>query len=123
MKTACRSLLAIIFAAGFSLTVSAQQIVWSADNESPASITKDKGVYRDSFPAEFKLFNLDLQPLKQQLFSITDSKTSRSEIISLPNADGEMEWYEVWEASNFEPTLQGQFPEIRAFSGRGITDK
>jgi hypothetical protein len=34
-----------------------------------------------------------------------------------------MEKFEVYEASNFEPDLQAKFPEIRAFSGRGITDK
>ena len=27
------------------------------------------------------------------------------------------------EASNFEPALQAQFPEIRAYSGKGITDR
>jgi hypothetical protein len=34
-----------------------------------------------------------------------------------------MEQFEITEASNFEPALQAQFPEIRAFSGKGITDK
>ncbi|HET9432565.1 MAG TPA: zinc-dependent metalloprotease family protein, partial [Chitinophagaceae bacterium] len=29
----------------------------------------------------------------------------------------------MFEASNFEPALQAQFPEIRAYSGRGISDK
>src|ERR1043166_5924318 len=123
MKTTCNLFLAIVFTTGLYFTASAQQIVWSANDETPESIAKDKGVYRDSFPAAFKLFNLNVQPLKQQLFSVTDSKTSRSAIISLPNADGEMEWFEVWEASNFDPKLQAQFPEIRAYSGRGITDK
>ena len=28
----------------------------------------------------------------------------------------------VWESSNFEPALQAQFPEIRAYIGKGITD-
>jgi hypothetical protein len=41
----------------------------------------------------------------------------------LPNAAGSIEQFEVFESSNFEPALQGQFPEIRAYSGRGITDK
>src|SRR6185436_19942843 len=30
---------------------------------------------------------------------------------------------EVWEASNFDPALQARYPQIRAFSGRGVTDK
>ena len=29
----------------------------------------------------------------------------------------------MFEASNFEPALQAQFPEIRAYSGKGITDR
>src|SRR6185436_16083173 len=44
-------------------------------------------------------------------------------IITLPNAAGNFEQFEVFEASNFEPGLQAKFPEIRSFSGRGITDK
>ena len=44
-------------------------------------------------------------------------------MIVLPNADGQYEQFEVFEASNFEPDLQAQFPEIRAYSGKGITDK
>jgi hypothetical protein len=34
-----------------------------------------------------------------------------------------MEQFEVWEASNFDPALQAKYPQIRAFSGRGVTDK
>ena len=41
----------------------------------------------------------------------------------MPNAEGEIEQFQVFEASNFEPDLQARFPEIRAFSGKGITDK
>ena len=37
--------------------------------------------------------------------------------------NGNLEQFEVFEASNFEPALQAQIPEIRAFSGKGITDK
>ncbi|MFV0305683.1 MAG: reprolysin-like metallopeptidase, partial [Moheibacter sp.] len=43
-------------------------------------------------------------------------------IISIPNAEGEMERFEVWEASNFTPTLQAKFPNIRAYVGIGIDD-
>jgi hypothetical protein len=44
-------------------------------------------------------------------------------VISLPNANGDLEQFEVYEASNFEPELQAKFPEIRAYSGKGISDQ
>jgi hypothetical protein len=87
-----------------------------------SGITTDKAVARLSFPKEFKLFDLQVDPLRHELFTITD-KTGQSTVISLPDADGNFEQFEVYEASNFDPELQARFPEIRAFSGRGITDK
>ncbi|MEQ1678012.1 MAG: reprolysin-like metallopeptidase, partial [Chitinophagaceae bacterium] len=99
-----------------------QQDYWSSRSDK-SGITTDKAVARLSFPKEFKLFELNVAPLRQQLFSITDNKGAHSTIISLPNADGVVEKFEVFEASNFVPELQARFPEIRAFSGRGITDR
>lgn len=116
------SIVAIIVVSTFA--VSAQQATWSVNNESRANIITDKAVARQSFPTEFKLFNLNIEPLRRELFSIVDSRSAvDSKIISVPNADGGIERYEVFEASNFEPELQAQFPEIRSFSGRGITDR
>ncbi|HET6766375.1 MAG TPA: zinc-dependent metalloprotease family protein [Chitinophagaceae bacterium] len=96
---------------------------WSPNNENKTAIPTDKAVARVSYPQEFKLFNLNAAPLRQELFSIVDKQPKRSTIITLPNAVGTLEQFEVFEASNFEPALQAQFPEIRAYSGRGITDK
>jgi hypothetical protein len=107
-----------------SLPITAQQLVWSENNQNKSYIATDKAVARQSFPKEFRLFNLNMEPLRQQLFSIVDDSARQpSTVISLPNADGNIEQFEVFEASNFEPDLQAQFPEIRAFSGRGITDR
>ncbi len=98
--------------------------VWSSHDGSRQNITTDKAVARQSFPKDFKLFDLQIAGLKQQLFSIVGrNPLSHSTIISLPNASGTIEQFEVFEASNFEPALQAQFPEIRAYSGKGITDK
>jgi hypothetical protein len=97
-------------------SVTAQQVVWSENNENRAAIVTDKAVERQSFPSEFKLFNLNIDPLRQQLFSIVDSNARQSStVIPLPNANGGIEYFEVFEASNFEPELQARFPEIRAF--------
>jgi hypothetical protein len=97
---------------------------WSSTIESRANIPTDKAVARISFPKEFKLFELNINSLRGELFSIVGNNIAKhSAIISLPNADGQIEQFEVFEASNFEPALQARFPEIRAYSGKGITDK
>ena len=124
MKTTCKLFLIIFLVIGISFKASAQQVVWSVNNNNPENLSKDKAVSRQSFPQEFKLFSLNIEPLKQQLFSIVNSRSHLdSTVILLPNADGDLEQFEVYEDSNFEPDLQARFPEIRAYSGRGITDK
>ncbi|HRD43678.1 MAG TPA: peptidase, partial [Ferruginibacter sp.] len=86
-------------------------------------ISTDKSVARVSFPKTFKLFTANLPLLKQELFKVVNNSVAHTHIISLPNADGAIEEFEIVEASNFDAELQAQFPEIRAFSGKGITDK
>jgi len=117
-------LLAIVMAGSTFFSASAQKNPWSANNASRSSIVTDKAVARPSFPKEFKLFDLQIADIRQQLFAIAGKESSKhSAVISLPNANGQIEQFEVVEASNFEPALQAQFPEIRAYSGKGVTDK
>ncbi len=106
-------------------TVSFSQVpdYWSANNENRTAIPTEKAVARITYPKEFKLFNLNSVPFRQELFSIIDRQAKRSTIITLPNAAGNLEEFEVYESSNFEPELQAKFPDIRAYTGRGITDK
>ena len=96
---------------------------WSLNIGNKDIIAKDKGAGRTSFPTEFKLYNLNTAVLRNDLFSVVGNQSRHSTVISLPNADGNLEQFEVYEASNFEPDLQAQCPEIRAFSGKGITDR
>ena len=98
-----------------------QQNYWSS-RIGGSGITTDKAVARLAFPKEFKLFDLNIDPLRQNLFTVTD-KPGQSTVITLPNADGNLEQFEVFEASNFDPALQAAYPQIRAFSGRGISDR
>lgn len=113
-------MLALISISGFTQTDN----FWSGNKQSPGSIITDKAVARQSFPKAFKLFNLNTESLRQQLLAVAGSNAARhSTVISLPNANGDIEQFEVVEASNFEPDLQARFPEIRAYSGKGITDK
>src|SRR6187399_1403886 len=96
---------------------------WSANNGDRNNIPTDKAVARLTYPKEFRLFNLNLEPLRQELLSVVDRSSKHLSVITLPNADGDLEQFEVYEASNFEPDLQAKFPEIRAYSGKGLTDR
>ena len=98
-----------------------QDKYWSS-HVGPVAAT-DKGVARLSFPKEFKLFDLNTHALTQQLMSVVDNRGNHTTVISLPTPTGSLEQFEVVEASNFEPALQARFPDIRAFSGTGVTDK
>ncbi len=98
--------------------------IWKINITVPSEIKKDKAIEREAFPKEFKLFNLDIVTFRQLLFSTTSNRLSnKTTIISLPNVEGNLEEFQIYEASNFEPDLQAKFPEIRAYSGKGITDK
>ncbi|WP_333807468.1 zinc-dependent metalloprotease [Flavobacterium sp.] len=96
---------------------------WSVNKTNKNEIVTNKGVKRLSFPKEFDLYTLNLTALKQELFTVVNNTSKKNVVISLPNTKGEMELFEMYEASNFVPELQAQFPEIRAFSGKSLTDK
>ncbi len=116
-------LLSMVLAGFFSTGFSQSDKFWTAETANRNSIITDKAVARISFPTSFKLFNLNAATLRQEVFSVVGNTSKHSTIISLPNADGNLEQFQIVEASNFEPALQAHFPEIRAYSGRGITDK
>lgn len=65
---------------------------------------KDKAVSRSAYPKSFRLFNLNQESLKQELFTIVGSNASRlSTVISLPNADRQLEQFEVFKAPISNP--------------------
>ncbi len=119
-----KQLLLIIFAFlminfGFSQTNKA----WKAHEGGEISVLKSAN--RESFPQEFKLMQLDLAVLKSSLNNVSDrtALNRNNVVISIPNADGKLERFQVYEASNFDAELQAQFPQIRSYVGAGIDDK
>jgi hypothetical protein len=103
-------------------TVSAfgQEAIWSTVETVPRQLSRS--VQRASFPAQYRLFGLNGKVLQERLFAAVDMP-GHPTVVSLPNADGQLEKFELFEASNFDPALQAKFPDIRSFSGRGITDR
>ncbi len=82
-------------------------------------------VSRQSFPANFKLIQLDYGVLKNALSNVPGRINGEKSnvIIALPNSKGELEHFRMYEASNFDSALQAQFPGIRSYVGEGIEDK
>ena len=109
----------------FFLNVNSQNSsVWTKHINNSSKISLDKSAERDNFPKVFQLFDLNIIPLRQELFSIVNNKSGKNTtVISLPNSDGKIELFEVNDASNFDAELQAKYPEIRAYSGKGITDR
>lgn len=94
---------------------------WTKVNEQEIKIVKD--VKGREFPQSSTYFRLDIASMKQTLFSAPKLNEESNVIISIPNVDGKLEQFKIWENSNFAPELQAQFPDIRAYSGVGINDK
>ncbi|KIA84874.1 reprolysin-like metallopeptidase [Flavobacterium sp. AED] len=70
------------------------------------------------------LFKFDETLIKESLLSLQNKTSNENRIeISIPNMNGVLEKFSVWESSNFEPELQAKYPHIRAYKGIGITDK
>ncbi|MGO4773722.1 reprolysin-like metallopeptidase [Flavobacterium sp. W22_SRS_FK3] len=72
-----------------------------------------------------KLYYKLNESLLIQKIAASTSKSSQiaTSEITIPNAEGNLERFMVWESSNFEPELQLKYPEIRAYQGTGLDDK
>jgi hypothetical protein len=69
------------------------------------------------------LFDLNVSAIKSALASSPKrdfSKTKSNNIISLPNGDGNMESFRVYENSVMDAVLAAKYPEIKSYVGIGI---
>ena len=97
--------------------------LWSK-HKGGAILATSKNIERPDFPSDFDLYDLNFNSMKQILSNAQDRFVSRNGVvISLPNKQGGLEQFEVFEASNFTPNFQAQNPDIRAYAGRSLQDK
>jgi subtilisin-like proprotein convertase family protein len=89
------------------------------------NVKASKNVQRLSFPSAFTLMQANPQLIREALANAPQRLSAKKSgiIITMPNAAGGTERFEMFEASNFEPALQAQFPEIRSYAGKGVDDK
>ena len=118
-KTLFLLLLSFYVASGYSQT----NKTWTPATQQ--NVKPSKNIQRLSFPATVSLYNGNVESLKQILQNAPSRNLSLRQsgvVIALPNTQGIIEKFEVFEASNFAADLQSQFPHIRSYAGTGIDD-
>ena len=76
----------------------------------------------NTLDSERLYYKLNADFLQTKLAATNKSSIATAEI-TIPNSNGVLERFTVWESSNFEPELQAKYPEIRAYEGTGLDDK
>ncbi|NMH27226.1 zinc-dependent metalloprotease [Flavobacterium silvaticum] len=113
--------LALVFSVGLSAQSDKFWATTNAKGLIPAINTTRAG-----FPTTYQLFELNAANLKSVLQTAPQrdlTKRQTGVIISIPNAAGTIEHFEMFEASNFAPGLQARYPNIRAYVGKGVENK
>lgn len=110
-----------IFIFLFSCSLSFGQSGWTITTDTQVK-NLDK-VSRNSAPADYQLFHLDIDVFKQSLQGapIRGSFSGRSkQIIYLPNAHGILEKFYVMETAIMEADLEKKFPMIKSYAAQGV---
>lgn len=97
---------------------------FSQDNSSWKEVgNSQKKAAQKANGTDKRLYTLDIAEFKQSLESLNlRASGSKGISVTIPNSAGIMEQFLVSESSNFVPELQSQYPDIRSYSGTGITD-
>ncbi|MEL1240601.1 reprolysin-like metallopeptidase [Flavobacterium flavipallidum] len=113
--------LLLFFLLCFSVVHAQDNEVWKRIN---SSLVRTSGKFLGKVEeSNAVLFQLDEVTLKERLKVVQDKKSSTVKTkITIPNVNGDLEAFSIHEDSNFEPELQAKYPDIRSYSGVGITD-
>ena len=108
----------VIVFISFSTGAQNSNKLWTSVNEVKAK-QYDQGSRKISLVKE-KFYQLDIEAIKEALLNVGDRENIGNTIISFPNSDGQLNTYNVFEASVMAPELQAQFPKMRSYAGQGI---
>lgn len=122
MHTIYKTLFALTVLFITSLSSFAQQSVW-ADAKPAATLSEND---RQIVPERYRVLQLGLEELKQQLSTAPDEFTRdaklRKVIIELPLPYGGMSRFYVYRSSIMEKPLADQYPQIQTYACQGIDD-
>lgn len=97
------------------MTMQAQNAFFSKNNSFGLPL-------RESTPTHESFYSLDAQKLRSFLDGVGTREDTVELILSLPDANGNLNQYAIFESSIMEPGFQANFPEIKTYAGQGISN-
>ncbi len=88
----------------------------------------DANAKRVIIPNKYRTVQLDIAAIKTFLTTLPNetiafANRDNTPVIELPMPDGSLAQFHVWESSVMEQGLANDFPNIKTYTGQGITDK
>ncbi len=112
-----------IFFASQCFLVSAQKStnIWSEKSKSEKSSSSK--IARKSIPKQYKVYDLDLESLKNKLKNApkrTVGLKNSNIILNFPNSNGKIENFQIFETPILEENLQKKYPNIKSYIGKSV---
>ncbi|HEY9221065.1 MAG TPA: zinc-dependent metalloprotease family protein [Lutibacter sp.] len=105
----------------FAVSAQNSDELWTKKTDFEKSASKK--LARKSIPNKFETYQLNINLFKSRLNNAPKRKVNLEKsntVISFPNEKGNLEKYQIFEASVLDENLQKQYPNIRSYVGKGI---
>jgi subtilisin-like proprotein convertase family protein len=115
----------LLFYVFTSVAWAQQKSEWTSISESSKRQINNISFDKNKMPTAFNLYAVDLEGIKSKLQNapIRGSVVGKSStIVSVPNADGTLENYSVYDAQILHPTLAAKLPNIKSYVGRSTSN-
>jgi len=112
-----KKILSLVFIALTVIVQAQNNAIWTRiDSEIDISKSKNKLALA---PDDALYFKLDYARFKNKISAFRQNAFE----VSIPNAQGSLEQFQIHESSNFAHELQLKYPDIRSYKGVGLTDR
>jgi subtilisin-like proprotein convertase family protein len=115
-------LFCLIFSASFAQQ---QKSEWTSVSASAKSEINNISFNKKKMPTAFNLYTLNIEGIKSKLQNAPIRSVylgKSSNIIDVPNADGTIENYRVYDTQILHPELAAKLPNIKSYVGRSINN-
>ncbi|EDP72761.1 hypothetical protein FBALC1_16707 [Flavobacteriales bacterium ALC-1] len=113
-----KTVILVIACFSFSLGAQNSNKFWTSIDETKAK--QSEQVSRKISLTTEKFYQLNIESIKTAIANVGNRENKGNTVISFPNSEGELNRYQIFEASVMDPELQAQFPNMRSYAGQGI---